>query len=143
MRVSRTNHTGFELMKHEESQASYALFLLCIHLAISRPFFAQVWQCLRLVNVMVQLYRHLELSLLDQRLYFSLCFCFCYWVAFTNPALLKVKQLDCQLVIALMGWVSALYLYLFSLGNSSFWSVLWYCRSSLQQKQLDTKKCLA
>lgn len=54
MHISKTRHTGSELVKHEESQALSVPLLLDIHLAISSPFITQVRQCLKLVNMMVQ-----------------------------------------------------------------------------------------
>lgn len=65
MHISKTRHTGSELVKHEDSQALSVPLLLDIHLAISRPFITQVRQRLKLVNMMVQRNWHLELSLLD------------------------------------------------------------------------------
>lgn len=73
MHISKTRHTGSELVKHEDSQALSVPLLLDIHLAISRPFITQVRQRLKLVNMMVQRNWHLELSLLDQKKTKMLC----------------------------------------------------------------------
>lgn len=83
MHVSRTSQTGSELVKHEESQALYVLFLLCIHLAISRPFIAWVLQGLKLGPTLLA-FRIVSTRLENERCFvisglsFSLCFGFCY-----------------------------------------------------------------